>query len=88
MCSFSLVPKDGRVRPLNPLLKGFCPSILAMIVTLTIAMTIALKVFAGCLPFLLLLPFQRANRELIVNALTGAHLSIVSRNADSFKYPA
>ena len=31
--------------------------------------------------FLLLLPFWRANRRLIVNALTGAHLSLVSGNA-------
>ena len=37
--------------------------------------------------FLLLLPFQRANRRLIVNALTRAHLSLVSRNANSCKYP-
>ena len=27
--------------------------------------------------FLLLLPFRRANRRLIVNALTGAHLALV-----------
>jgi len=36
--------------------------------------------------FLLLLPFQRANRRLLVNALTGAHLSLLSRNASSIKY--
>ena len=33
--------------------------------------------------FLLFLPFQRANKRLIVNALTGAHLSLGSRNANS-----
>ena len=38
--------------------------------------------------FLLLLPFQRANRRLIVNAWIRACLSLVSRNANSFKYPA
>jgi len=37
---------------------------------------------------LLLLPFGKANRKLIANALTGAHLSLVSRNANYFKYPA
>ena len=37
--------------------------------------------------FLLLLPFWRANRRPIVNALTGAHLSL-SENANSCKYPA
>ena len=31
--------------------------------------------------FLLLLPFWRADRRLIVNALTGAHLSLISGNA-------
>ena len=30
--------------------------------------------------FLLLFPFWRANRKLIVNVLTGAHLSLVSEN--------
>ena len=32
--------------------------------------------------FLLLLPFWRAKRRLIVNILTGAHLSLVSGNAN------
>ena len=38
--------------------------------------------------FLLLLPFQRANRRLIVNAWTGACLSLVSGNANSCRHPA
>ena len=38
--------------------------------------------------FLLSLPFQRANRRLIVNALPGAQLSVVSRKANCCKYPA
>ena len=38
--------------------------------------------------FLLLLPFWRANRRLVVNTLTGAHLCLVSENANSFKYSA
>ena len=33
--------------------------------------------------FLLLLPFRRANRRLIVNSSTGAHLLLVSGNAKS-----
>ena len=37
--------------------------------------------------FLLLLLFWRANGRLIVNTFTGAHLSLVSENANSFKYP-
>jgi len=31
---------------------------------------------------LLLLPFWRANRRLIVNALTGAHPSLISENTN------
>ncbi|XP_044786130.1 acyl-CoA dehydrogenase family member 10 isoform X2 [Bubalus bubalis] len=31
---------------------------------------------------------QRANKRLIVNNLTGDHLSLVSQNANSYKYPA
>ena len=38
--------------------------------------------------FTLLLPYRRGNRRLIVNVLTGAHLSLVSGNANSFTYPA
>ena len=38
--------------------------------------------------FLLLLPFWRENRRLIVNVLTRAYLSLISENAGSFKYPA
>ncbi|CAN0563407.1 unnamed protein product [Rangifer tarandus platyrhynchus] len=38
--------------------------------------------------FLLLLPFRRAKRRLIVNASTGAYLSLVSEKTDSCKYPA
>ena len=38
--------------------------------------------------FLLLLPFQRANRKLIVNALIGAHLTLISRNAVSIQLEA
>ena len=34
-----------------------------------------------------LLPFWRANRRLIINALTGAHLPLVAENATSSKYP-
>lgn len=33
------------------------------------------------------LPFWRANRRLIINALTGAHLPLVAENATSSKYP-
>ena len=37
--------------------------------------------------FLLLLPSWMANRKLIVNDLTGAHLSPISENAYSSMYP-
>ena len=38
--------------------------------------------------FLLFLPFQRAIRNLTVNALAGAHISLVSGYINSCKYPA
>ena len=37
---------------------------------------------------LLLLPFWRENRRLIVNVLARAYLSLISENANSFKYPS
>jgi len=90
MCSVSFVPKEGGSRSLNRSLKqGFPLFVLAMAITLTIAMIITLRCIqetnaAYYTLFLLLLPFWRANRRLIVNALTGAHLSLVSENANSF----
>ena len=89
MCSVSFVPKEGGSRSLNRSLKqGFPLFVLAMAITLTIAMIITLRCIqetnaAYYTLFLLLLPFWRANRRLIVNALTGAHLSLVSGNADN-----
>ena len=60
--------------------------VLAMIFTLTTDITITLRCFQetkiGYLPFQLLLPFWRANRKLIINSPTGAHLSLVSGNAN------
>ena len=85
-CVVSLFQKRGEQRSLHPLLKqGFtslCP-----------CHDYYLKVFTRdkhwlFTLFLLLLPFQRANRRLIVNALIGAHLSLVSKNANCCKYPA
>ena len=76
----SLFQKRGEQRSLHPLLKqGFtslCP-----------CHDYYLKVFTRdkhwlFTLFLLLLPFQRANRRLIVNSSTGAHLSLVSGNAN------
>ena len=53
-----------------------------MIITLAIATTITLRYLQErdwlFTLFLLLLPFWRAKRRLIVNILTGAHLSLVS----------
>ena len=64
---------------------------IAMTITLTIAMTITLRYLqetkTGYSLFLLLLPFQRANRKLIINALTGAYLSPVLGNTKNYKYP-
>ena len=83
-------PKGGEGRFLNPLLKqGFtslCPRRHHYLDYLDYESY--LKVFTRdkhqlFTLFLLLLPFWRANRRLIVNALTGAHLSHVSGNANS-----
>ena len=81
MCSVSLVPKGGGGRgDLNPLFKqDFVP--------LCPCHDYYFKVFIRdkhwlFIIFLLLLPFQRANRRLIVNASTGAHLWLVSGNVN------
>ena len=87
-------PNGGSADPLllysNRVLPLF---VLAFGITLSIALSITLR----CLQetktglfalFLLLLPFQRPNRRLIVNASTRAHLSLVLSNANSHKCPA
>ena len=72
--------EGGEQRALNPLLKQcFAP--------LCPCHDYYLKVFTGDKDrlftlYLLLLPFRRANRRLIVKAETGAHLSPVSGNAN------
>ena len=81
--SVSLVRKRGgeeKQRPLNPLLKeGFalypCHDYCLESIYWPFTVPIVTSISQG-------------KQELIVNALTGAHLSIVSRNADSFKYSA
>ena len=76
-----LSQKREEWRSLNPLLKqGFAP--------LCPCYDYYLKVFRRdkhwlFTLFLLLHPFWRSNKRLIVNALTGAHLSLVSGNANS-----
>ena len=60
-------------------------SILAMTLTLTIAMITREKHWLFTL-VLLLLPIWRANKRLIINALPGAHLTLDSRNARGCKY--
>ena len=85
MCSVSFVPTKRGWRSFNPFKEVFgslCPF-----------HDYDLKVFTRDKHwlfslFLLLLPFQRANRRLTVNALIGAHLSLVSGNASSCRHPA
>ena len=81
----ALSPKGGKGRFLNPLLRqGFAPHCPCHDYYLRMFTRQKGRLFTR---FLLLLPFQRANRRLIVNALTGAHLTLVSGNSNSFKYP-
>ena len=92
MCSVSCPQKGGNGAPFNPLLEqGFAPLCPCRDHYLDYCHDCYLKVFTRdkhwlLTLFLLLFPFQRANRRLLVNALTGAHLSLVSRNASSIKY--
>ena len=94
MCSVSLVPGKGEWRFLNLSLKhGFAPPCLCHDYYLDYCHDYYLKVFTRDKHwlfnlFLLLLPFQRANRRLTVNALIGAHLSLVSGNASRCRHPA
>ena len=89
-----LSPKWGECRSLNPLPKqGFASVRPCFECYLDHCLEYYLKVFIRDKDWLftlslLLLPFQRQNRRLIVNALTTAHLSLVLSNANSFKYPA
>ena len=79
MCSVS-IQKSGEQKFLNPLLQqGFAPHCPCHDYYLEVFMRG--KDWLLTL-FLLLLPFWRANRRLIVNALTGAHLSLISGNAN------
>ena len=86
--------KGGDWRALNPLLKQGFPSFCSCHdYYLDYCRDDYLKVFTRGKDwlftlFLLLLPFWRANRRLIVNSSTGAHLSLVSGNVNSCKYPA
>ena len=86
--------REGDWRSLNPLLKQGFPSFCSCHdYYLDYCCDYYLKVFTRgkdwlFILFLLLLPFWRANRRLIVNSSTGAHLSLVSGNVNSSKYPA
>ena len=81
MCSVSLVPKRGS-RDLKQDFAPLCPCYDYYLKGFT-----RNKDWLFTL-FILLLPLRRGNRRLIVNVLTGAHLSLVSGNANSFTYPA
>ena len=95
MYSVFLVPKMEEQRSLNPLLKQdlpLCPYRDYYLdyyhdYYLDCYHDYFLKVFTrdkhGLFTLFLLLSFQRANRRLIVNALTGAHLSLVSEHTNS-----
>ena len=84
-CPKSVCVGGGVGGRLNALLKqGFALFVLAMTY---------LKVFIRDKHWLftlslLLLPFWRENRRLIVNVLARAYLSLISENANSFKYPS
>ena len=97
LCAYVVSPlsqRSGEQRSLNPFPKqGFAPLCPCHDCCLDYCHDCYLKVFTRdkhwlFTLFVLLLPFRRANRRLIVNALTGAHLSLVSENANIFKYPA
>ena len=79
MCRVSLILERGKWRSLNPLLRQdfafLCPCHDYFLEMLTRDKDWLFTLF------LLLLPFQRANRRLVVNSSTGAHLSLVSGNA-------
>ena len=94
LCMQSLpCPKRGGVESLKPFLKqSFAPLCPCHDYYLDYCHDYYLKVFTRdkhwlFTLFLLSLPFQMVNRRLIVNALTGAHLSLISRNANSYKSP-
>ena len=83
MCSIFFVPKEGGGidwKSFNPFTQtGFWPSLSGHDYYLKVFTRDKDRLF---ILFLLLLPFWRAKRRLMVNALTGAHLSLVSANAN------
>ena len=84
MCSGSLVPR-GRVE--IPLILYSNRVLLLFVLTMGITLRSLQDKHWLFILFLLLLPFQRANRMLTVNFSTGARLLLVSGNAKSCKYP-
>ena len=90
-----LSQKRGEGDPLILCSTGFCPSLSLpwLLNCLDYCHDSSLEVFTRdkhwvFTLFLLLLPSWMTNRKLIVNALTGVHLSPISENAYSSKYPA
>ena len=86
MCSVSRPQSGGGRGNGDPLILYSNRVLPFFVLAMTITLRILQETNSGNFPFLLLLPFQRANRRLLVNALTGAHLSLLSRNASSVKY--
>ena len=87
MCSVSLVLKKGGYGEPLILKQGFAPLSFPRINILDYCHDDYCKVFTRDTHWLfnlllLLLPFQRANRRPIVNALTGIQLSLISENAN------
>ena len=86
-------PRRGGAESLKPFLKqGFAPLCPCHDYYLDYCHDYYLKVFTRdkhwlFTLFLLLTSFQMVNRRLVVNALTRAHLSLISRNANSCNYP-
>ena len=86
-------PRRGGAESLKPFLKqGFAPLCPCHDYYLDYCHDYYLKVFTRdkhwlFTLFLLLPPFRMVNRRLVVNALTRAHLSLISRNANSCNYP-
>ena len=86
MCSASLILKTGKWRTCNPSfrqgLASLCHCHDYCLEMLTRDKDWLFSLFFTLAIYLLLLPFRRAIRRLIVNSSVGAHLSPVPENAN------